>query len=492
MIFSSNIVGSAVALFWFVSTAAQEEPPSSALFGLLFKRLDHNEDGLVIKSEMEAQGRKTEWLTSADTDANGALTMGELASFLKKRKRNPAAPLENLVNDFPKSASVTEASCRAASEYSAEHNGFSTLVMIEGQIVFEQYDQGWTPAKANRLASGTKSFSGVLLAVAVKDGLLTLDDPVSETIKEWQGRDGLESITIRQLLSLTSGINPGEVGAVPSYRNAVVFGNDEKFEAKPSTKFAYGPRPFQIFGEIITRELVANDELKFSDPLAYLENRVLDPIEMTYAHWRRDENGMPKLPSGAFLTAREWAKFGELLRNEGKHGGELLFDQETFHQCLKGSETFPDYGLSFWLLDAQRSRLEGRPWLKGGYMAAGAGKQRLYVLPAAGAVVVRQGESKKDFDDIKMLDRLLNSMASSEPKEAKKGHPKANEPATEEKDSDFIGMLVESGDALAKKRGLKSRIIEIDGETRFVTTDYREDRVNFAISDGKIIKVTRG
>ncbi len=125
-------------------------------------------------------------------------------------------------------------------------------------------------------------------------------------------------------------------------------------------------------------------------------------------------------------------------------------------------------------------------------MAAGAGKQRLYVLPAAGAVVVRQGESKKDFDDIKMLDRLLNSMASSEPKEAKKGHPKANEPATEEKDSDFIGMLVESGDALAKKRGLKSRIIEIDGETRFVTTDYREDRVNFAISDGKIIKVTRG
>ena len=492
MIFSSNIVGSAVALFWFVSTAAQEEPPSSALFGLLFKRPDHNEDGLVIKSEMEAQGRKTEWLTSADTDANGALAMGELASFLKKRKRNPAAPLENLVNDFPKSASVTEASCRAASEYSAEHNGFSTLVMIEGQIVFEQYDQGWTPAKANRLASGTKSFSGVLLAVAVKDGLLTLDDPVSETIKEWQGRDGLESITIRQLLSLTSGINPGEVGAVPSYRNAVVFGNDEKFEAKPSTKFAYGPRPFQIFGEIITRKLVANDELKFSDPLAYLENRVLDPIEMTYAHWRRDENGMPKLPSGAFLTAREWAKFGELLRNEGKHGGELLFDQETFHQCLKGSETFPDYGLSFWLLDAQRSRLEGRPWLKGGYMAAGAGKQRLYVLPAAGAVVVRQGESKKDFDDIKMLDRLLNSMASSEPKEAKKGHPKANEPATEEKDSDFIGMLVESGDALAKKRGLKSRIIEIDGETRFVTTDYREDRVNFAISDGKIIKVTRG
>ena len=492
MTFSSNIVGSAVALFWFVSTVAQEEPPSSATFGLLFKRLDQNEDGLVIKSELEAQGRKAEWLTSADTDADGALTMSELASFLRKRKQNPAAAPKALVYDFPKSAPVTEASCRAASEYSADHNGFSTLVMIEGQIVFEQYDQGWDPAKANRLASGTKSFSGVLLAVAVKDGLLTLDDPVSETIEEWQGREGLESITIRQLLSLTSGMNPGEVGVVPTYKTAVVFGKGEKFEAEPGAKFAYGPRPFQIFGEIITRKLVASSDLGFPDPLAYLESRVLDPIEMTYAHWRRDENGMPKLPSGAFLTAREWAKFGELLRNEGKHVGELLFDQETFHQCLKGSETFPGYGLTFWLLDAQPSRLEGRPWLKGGYMAAGAGKQRLYVLPAAGAVVVRQGESKKDFDDIKMLDRLLNATAPSELKETKEGHPKANEPVKEEKDSDFIGMLVEGGDALAKKRGLTSRIIEIDGEMRLVTTDYREDRVNFTISDGKIIKVTRG
>jgi CubicO group peptidase (beta-lactamase class C family) len=492
MTFSSNIVGSAVALFWFVSAVAQEEPPSSAALSLFFKRLDQNEDGLVIKSELEAQGRKTELLTSADTDSDGALTRGELASFFKRRKQNAAAAAEALVYDFPKGAPVTEASCRAASEYSAEQNGFSTLVMIEGQLVFEQYDQGWDPAKSNRLASGTKSFSGVILAVAVKDGLLTLDDRVSETIEEWQGREGLESITIRQLLSLTSGMNPGEVGVVPSYESAVVFGKDEKFEAEPGAKFAYGPRPFQIFGEIVTRKLVASDELEFPDPLAYLENRVLDPIEMTYAHWRRDENGMPKLPSGAFFTAREWAKFGELLRNEGLHDGEVLFDQETFRQCLEGSETFRGYGLTFWLLDAQPSRLAGRPWLKGGFMAAGAGKQRLYVLPAAGAVVVRQGESKKDFEDIKMLDRLLDTSAPSEQKETTKKHLKTNEPAKEEKDSDFIGMLVEDGDALAKKRGLISRIIEIDGETRWVTTDYREDRVNFTISDSTIIKVTRG
>jgi hypothetical protein len=40
-------------------------------------------------------------------------------------------------------------------------------------------------------------------------------------------------------------------------------------------------------------------------------------------------------------------------------------------------------------------------------MAAGAGKQRLYVLPDKGVVVVRQGDSRK-FDDEKVLNALFS------------------------------------------------------------------------------------
>ena len=117
-------------------------------------------------------------------------------------------------------------------------------------------------------------------------------------------------------------------------------------------------------------------------------------------------------------------------------------------------------------------------------MAAGAGKQRLFVLPAAGVVVVRQGESRKDFEDIEMLDRLFPVA----PAEA----PATEEEEGEPKDSDFVGLSIEEGEALAKKRKLASRVIEIDGEGLMATGDYRIDRVNFSIAKGKIIKATRG
>ncbi len=484
MRFTSHVVGVAVGLMGAFSLTAQETAPSSAVFGLIFKRIDQNGDGRVTKVELEAQGRKTEWLAAADVDGDGSLTREEVAAFFERKEPPEEAGTQIMVHDFPEGSPVNESSCRAAAEYSAGHNGFSTLVMVNGETVFEQYDQGWTPEKSNRLASGTKSFSGVLLAMAVQDGLLELDEPVSKTITEWEDYEELKLITIRQLLSLTSGMHPGDVGTVPSYEIAIQINPNEKLQAEPGAKFAYGPRPFQIFGEVITRKLAAREDLGYADPLAYLDGRVFGPIEMVRADWKRDENGMPRLPSGAYLTAREWGKLGELFRNEGKHGDEYLFDEEAFRQCLKGSETYGGYGLTFWLLDAQAKRLEGRPWLKGAYMAAGAGKQRLFVLPAAGVVVVRQGESRKDFEDIEMLDRLFPVA----PAEA----PATEEEEGEPKDSDFVGLSIEEGEALAKKRKLASRVIEIDGEGLMATGDYRIDRVNFSIAKGKIIKATRG
>ncbi len=62
----------------------------------------------------------------------------------------------------------------------------------------------------------------------------------------------------------------------------------------------------------------------------------------------------------------------------------------------------------------------------------------------------------------------------------------------EAKDSDFVGMTIEDGEALAKERGLAYRTVEIDGEGLMATADFRPDRVNFSIAKGKIIKVTRG
>ena len=82
------------------------------------------------------------------------------------------------------------------------------------------------------------------------------------------------------------------------------------------------------------------------DPLTYLQRRILTPIGLTYAGWRRGPDGNPMLPQGAQLTAREWAKFGEFVRAGGKVGGKSIVDPVTFAAMFRGSEVHPGYGLT--------------------------------------------------------------------------------------------------------------------------------------------------
>ncbi|MEM9016012.1 MAG: serine hydrolase, partial [Verrucomicrobiota bacterium] len=367
-----------------------------------FGRLDRNGDGALTREEL-AEARSLTWFSEADSDENGRLSLGEIQAHFRDRV-SPSSKFSGepliIEGSLPENAPVTRQGIEAAARYSSKQNGFSFLVFQDGEVRYERYDQGHGPESAFRLASGTKSFSAAILAAGKRDGFLDLDEKVSATITEWKGEEGLAEITVRQLLQLTSGIEPGDNGRVPSYADAV----SVKSVAKPGSGFRYGPTAFQVFGELVKRKLEAEEQFESADPLAYLEARVLEPIGLSYENWRRDADGFPHLPSGAFLTARSWAKYGELLLAEGLHGGKQILDPDVLRACLKGSDANPGYGWTFWLLGEKADK--DRPWLAGAYMAAGAGKQRLYVLPQPGIVVVRQGESRK-FEDGHLLDLLF-------------------------------------------------------------------------------------
>jgi len=59
-------------------------------------------------------------------------------------------------------------------------------------------------------------------------------------------------------------------------------------------------------------------------------------------------------------------------------------------------------------------------------------------------------------------------------------------------DADFVGLGENEGAALAKKRSLISRVVSVDGQPRPATRDYRSERVNFELEQGRIVKVSRG
>jgi hypothetical protein len=59
-------------------------------------------------------------------------------------------------------------------------------------------------------------------------------------------------------------------------------------------------------------------------------------------------------------------------------------------------------------------------------------------------------------------------------------------------DQAFIGRTADAAAALAKEQGLLSRVVSVDGQLRPTTKDYRPNRVNFEIEQGKVVKVSRG
>lgn len=286
----------------------------------------------------------------------------------------------------------------AAAAYSAQTKGVSLLVLRHGKVVFEQYAQGVTPETFFELASGTKSFWGVAAAAAVQDKLLTLDEPVAGTIVEWRSDPAKARITVRQLLNLTSGLRTSRgIGRPPGYAAAL----DTPLADPPGQRFSYGAEPFQVFGEVLRRKLIARTET----PVDYLRRRILDPIGLKVGRWRTGADGNPVMPSGAQLTAREWAKFGEFVRNGGRVGDRMIVDKATFDAMFVGTAANPAYGLTWWLsrevdpalrasIPQLRRGTDVRPGLPGVppdlVLAAGAGKQRLYVSAKEGWVVVRQ------------------------------------------------------------------------------------------------------
>ena len=83
-------------------------------------------------------------------------------------------------------------------------------------------------------------------------------------------------------------------------------------------------------------------------------------------------------------------------------------------------------------------------------------------------------------------------MDSTEGKEPDSGSGIPDKGDSAPTDEDFVGLTEAEGAALAAERKLTHRIVSVDGQPRPATRDYRPDRVNFEIEEGRITKLSRG
>lgn len=291
-----------------------------------------------------------------------------------------------------------------AKEYNRKEGGQSFLVMHQGKIIGEDYPNGGSKDKSLALASGTKSFNGIVALAAIEDGIITLNEKVCDSLTEWK-KDPLKSqITYQQLLTLTSGLEPGTHANTykDTWKNVI----KAPMKGKPGEQFQYGPNHLNTFGEALQRYLLMFYGETYEQ---YLKRRILDPIGVKLEWKGRFADSNPQLAGGSAMTARDWAKFGEWVCNRGIINGTSIISSKLFDLLTVGTKANPAYGLTWWLQTVGSSS-QKNDWLpKDFFMAAGAGNQRLYIIRSLELVIVRQApiSDKYHFDDKTFLSLLL-------------------------------------------------------------------------------------
>ncbi len=249
------------------------------------------------------------------------------------------------------------------------------VVMHGGRMVAERYAPGYGPDTRLISWSMAKSVTATLIGMMIADGRLTLDDPAP--VPEWQSPgDPRRGITIRHLLHMSSGLDHTEAtepdGGKQIYQSDTVrmlftdgrddaarYAETRPLEAQPGAKFEYSSASTVILSDIMTRSLTDSKDpvVRRDAMLEYARGRLFDPLGMKSIIPEFDRHGTMLGGSMMHATARDWAKLGEFLRNNGSVDSAQLLPVSWIRFMQTSSDNDAAYGGHIWL---NKKRPKGR------------------------------------------------------------------------------------------------------------------------------------
>ena len=282
----------------------------------------------------------------------------------------------------------------SASPYTDMHH---FLVLRHGNVIcdcsFAPYRSGiWHISH-----SMCKSITGMAIGLLIDEGKLSLDEniynifpgKVNPLIKIFR-----PEITVRHLLTMTSGVTFNESGIVSgndwleSYLNAPVTG-------KPGTEFQYNSLNTYVLSAIVS----AKTEMTLEE---YLRPRLFEPLGITRYLWETCPKGITKGGWGLFICPEDMAKLGQLYLNHGVWNGRQIIPEEwitaSTTKQIDSIEGTYGYGYQVWM----EQRL-------GSFEFNGMLGQNVIVYPDLDMVIVTCAGNNELFQNNVMLDLIRDA-----------------------------------------------------------------------------------
>ncbi len=214
-------------------------------------------------------------------------------------------------------------------EFLAESDTAALLVLQDGRIRAEHYwlsggrDARWISF------SMAKSIVSALVGCAVRDGLFSIDDAISEHVPALAGSGAYGGTAILDVLQMSSGAAWNEDYGDPTsdisrYGRALAPGGSlDDFvasltrESEPGTVCRYNTTDTQALGMLLkaaTGKTVSS----------YMVEQLWEPLGAEGAYWVTDYHGTEMTGGGFNATARDYAKFGQLYLDGGQVDGRQV------------------------------------------------------------------------------------------------------------------------------------------------------------------------
>ncbi|MFB9864654.1 serine hydrolase domain-containing protein [Rufibacter immobilis] len=282
---------------------------------------------------------------------------------------------------------------QAVEQFLKDNKTVAFLVIHRDSIQYERYFNGYEESSTVASFSMAKSVTSMLVGCAVEDGLIkSVEEPLTNYLPQLK-QNGLENVTIRHLLQMTSGIefnesyvNPfGHAASFYYGRNLRKSMGKLKPEVAPGTRFQYISGNTQLLGAVLEKALAGKTIT------TYLQEKLWGPMGMEYdASWSLDKkkDGLEKTFCCLNARARDFAKLGRLYLKQGNWNGKQLIPASWVQESTKIDTTQGSawhYQYQWWF-----------PTNQGDYMMQGILGQYVYVNPAKDLIIVRLG---KDYGD---------------------------------------------------------------------------------------------
>lgn len=297
-----------------------------------------------------------------------------------------------------------------------ERKGIRTdgvVIIHGGELIYERYARGFTASKRHLAWSVSKSFTNALTGIAVREGLLALNDSICDHIQP--ANPDACAITVQHLLEFASGLDwtetyEGQSNQVSSVlamlygegrRDIVSFVSGHPLRDPPGETYAYSSGDTNVLAGVLDAVLRPKYGERFPWTLLF------EPIGMR-ATWERDPKGVFVGSSYVYATPRDLARFGYLLLNDGCWESNRILPEgwvaastavsEPFRKRPLGRDDDDIQGRQFWINVPVPEQNVGKAWPdlpEDTFAARGHWGQSVTVIPSLDLVVVRVADDRE-------------------------------------------------------------------------------------------------